>query len=101
MAGLRFTVSSDGVPRAVITTEFRAGLNELETGIIYAYENTDTEIALREIPQLSKADVVELVKKLFREKGYGHEFIGESMAGEVTEAAEARVAILWPDLADD
>lgn len=98
MAGLRFTERTDGIHRAKISIDFIADPSHLGTAIIYKYQNDPPEEAVREIEQLSKSEISDLTKELFKQRGYEQEFIGEDCDQSIHDAAEARVEKLWPKI---
>lgn len=101
MSGLRFTRSGDGVLRANVQINFRAGLDLLECAVVFAYENEAAEVGLEEIPQLSKGRIRELLVELLEARGGYVEFIGESADERISELASQRIKQLWPQLADE
>jgi hypothetical protein len=101
MAGLRFTRSEDGIHRASFNMRFRAGIDTLETAIVFAFEHVTPDAALPEIQALDKERVSALTIELFQAKGYGVEFIGENTAPEIIAAATEKVRELFPKLADE
>lgn len=101
---LRTTPSKDGVDRATLRVAFRVDAYRLTLAVLYEVERVagslaGTCVCARIIGNMTRTKTLEAARAMFRAEGYTLDEVGIGCMDGNEQAAEKRVAELFPELA--